>query len=125
MSPSMRTIAVLFLLLAAGAPARAETQQPCRTIADCDALIRHNPTLAAYERRGYLHLMQRRGLEDLQKAIADFSAAIGMDGSRALSIYGRGMSRLMSGDAAGQNEMEAAIMLQQNVEAEFKRISAE
>ena len=98
---------------------------PCRTLADCDALIRVTPSLAAYERRGLLHLMQRRGLDDLQKAIADFSEAIAVDGARALSMYGRGMARLMAGDAAGQNEMEAAIMLRPDIDAEFKRSAAE
>jgi hypothetical protein len=83
-------------------------------------VIRTNPSLSAYERRGYLHLTQRRDLEDLQKAIADFSAAIAIDASRAFSLYGRGMARLISGDAAGQNEMEAAIMLQRDIAEEFK-----
>ena len=48
------------------------------------------------------------------------SAAIAFDASRAFSLYGRGMARLISGDAAGQNEMEAAIMLQRDIAEEFK-----
>jgi hypothetical protein len=119
----MRAAAIALLLFAFGGAAYA--QPPCRTLADCDALIRTNPTLAVYERRGLLHLMQQRGLDDLQKAIADFSAAIAVDGARALSMYGRGMARLMAGDAAGQNEMEAAIMLRPDVAEEFKRYSAQ
>ena len=119
----MRAAAIALLLFALGGAAHA--QPPCRTLADCDALIRASPSLAAYERRGLLHLMQRRGLDDLQKAIADFSAAIAIDGARALSMYGRGMARLMAGDAAGQNEMEAAIMLRPDIDAEFKRSTAE
>jgi hypothetical protein len=123
----MRAAAIALLLLALGGLARAESRAdpPCRTLADCDTVIRTSPTLAAYERRGFLHLTQRRGLDDLQKAIADFSAAIAMDGARALSMYGRGMARLMAGDAAGQNEMEAAIMLRPDIDAEFKRYIAE
>jgi hypothetical protein len=122
----MRAIAVVFLFLALGGVACAESREPiCGTLAQCDAAIRATPSLAAYERRGYLHLMQRRGLEDLQKAIADFSAAIGIDGGRAFSLYGRGMARLMAGDAAGQNEMEAAIMLQRDIAEEFKRYGAQ
>ncbi len=118
----MRTITlILFLLFAAGMPLHAQTAPPlCGTIEQCDAAIRASPTLAAYERRGYLYLIQRRGLDDLEKSIADFSAALRFDASRALSLYGRGMARLFSGDAAGQNEMEAAIMLQQNIAEEFK-----
>jgi len=120
----MRALAIVFVLLFAGGAARAE-EPVCRTLAACDAVIRVHPSLAAYERRGYLHLVQRRGFDDLQKAIADFSAAIEMDAGRALSLYGRGMARLMAGDAAGQNEMEAAIMLQRDIAAEFKRYGAE
>ena len=119
----MRAGAIAVLLLALGVPAQA--QPPCRTLADCDALIRVSPSLVAYERRGLLHLMQRRGLDDLQMAIADFSAAIAIDGARSLSMYARGMARLMTGDSAGQNEMEAAIMLRPDIDAEFKRSIAE
>ena len=117
----MRAPAIAFVLLAtlltALGGARAESRGvPCATIEACDAVIRTDPGLAAYERRGYLHLMRR----DLDNAIADFSAAIAIDASRAFSLYGRGMARLISGDAAGQNEMEAAIMLQRNIAEEFK-----
>ena len=123
----MRAMVIASLLLAIGAQVHAEsrTAPPCRTLPDCDTVIRTSPSLAAYERRGLLHLMQRRGLDDLQKAIADFSAAIAIDGARALSMYGRGMARLMAGDSAGQNEMEAAIMLRPDIDAEFKRETAE
>src|SRR4030095_2288535 len=97
----MRAIAIAVVVLALAGAARADSREPpCRTLAQCDVAIRAAPSLAAYERRGYLHLMQRRGLEDLQKAIADFSAAIGIDAGRAFSLYGRGMARLMAGDAA-------------------------
>jgi len=114
----MRAPAIAFVLLAAvdGAALAETAPAPCATIEACDAAIRTTPSLAAYERRGYLHLMRR----DLDDAIADFSAAIAIDASRAFSLYGRGMARLISGDAAGQNEMEAAIMLQRNIAEEFK-----
>jgi hypothetical protein len=123
----MRAVIIALLLLAFGNVAFAQNraEPPCRTLADCDALIRTGPSLAAHERRGLLHLMQRRGLDDLQKAIADFSVVIAADGARALSVYGRGMARLMAGDSAGQNEMEAAIMLRPDIDAEFKRSTAE
>ena len=119
----MRIIAaVLFVLVIPPGAALAQSARvPCATLADCDAAIRTNPGLAAYERRGYLHLMRR----DLDNAIADFSAAIGIDGARAFSLYGRGMARLISGDAAGQNEMEAAIMLQRDIGEEFKAYGAQ
>jgi hypothetical protein len=118
-------IAMLLVVFSAVAHAQGRADPPCRALADCDALIRTNPSLAAYERRGLLHLVQRRGLDDLQKAIADFSEAIALDGARALSMYGRGMARLMAGDSAGQNEMEAALMLRPDIDAEFKRQTAE
>ena len=121
----MRTIAVfsLVLLLALGGAALAQSRERpiCGSLEACDAAIRTDPSLAAYEQRGFLRLMQRRGLADIEQAIADFSAAIALDPARAFSLYGRGMARLMSGDAAGQNEMEAAIMLQADIAEEFKR----
>src|SRR5262245_49726012 len=115
----MRAAMIALLLLANGTVAHAQsrTEPPCHTLADCDALIRTSPSLVAYERRGLLHLKQRQGLEDLQKAIADFSAAIAIDGAHALAMYSRGMARLMAGDSAGQNEMEAALMLRPDVDA--------
>ena len=115
----MRLIAAVFFVLLAvphAAPRAEGAPAPCATIEACDAAIRTRPGLALYEARGYLHLMRR----DLDNAIADFSAAIAIDASRAFSLYGRGMARLISGDAAGQNEMEAAIMLQRNIAEEFK-----
>ena len=114
----MRAIAIVVVFLALGGVALAESRSTpvCGTLEECGAVIRTNPGVAAYERRGYLHLMRR----DLDNAIADFSAAIAIDASRAFSLYGRGMARLISGDAAGQNEMEAAIMLQRNIAEEFK-----
>ena len=120
----MRAIAIALLLTLGGA-AFAESREPvCRSLEQCDAVIRSNPSLSAYERRGYLRLIQRRDLEDLQKAIADFSAAIAIE-ARPFSLYARGMARLMAGDAAGQNEMEAAIMLQRDIDEEFKRYGAQ
>ena len=112
--------AAIVLVLLAGGAARAESRAPCVTLEACDAAIRTRPGLALYEARGYLHLMRR----DLDNAIADFSAAIGIDAARAFSLYGRGMARLISGDAAGQNEMEAAIMLQRDIGEEFKAYGA-
>jgi hypothetical protein len=121
----MRAFAIGCVLLAVGGAALAQRRAPvCGSLAQCDALIRTAPGIDAYERRGYLHLMQRRGLDDLEKAIADFSAAIAIE-ARPFSLYARGMARLMTGDAAGQNEMEAAIMLQRDIAEEFKRYGAE
>jgi len=95
----MRAPAIAFVLLAALGGARAESRGvPCVTLEACDAVIRTNPGLAAYERRGYLHLTQRRDLEDLQKAIADFSAAIAIE-ARPFSLYARGMARLQTAES--------------------------
>ena len=112
----MRAAAMAFVLLVGMDCAALAESAPCTTIEACDTAIRTRPGLALYERRGYLHLMRR----DLDNAIADFTAAIAIDASRAFSLYGRGMARLISGDAAGQNEMEAAIMLQRDIGEEFK-----
>jgi hypothetical protein len=115
MKLAMRLHVVPFLmLLALGGTPLAESRV-CVTLEECDAVLRTAPSIAAYERRGYLHLMRR----NLDAAIADFSAAIAIE-ARPFSLYARGMARLMSGDAAGQNEMEAAIMLQQDIAEEFR-----
>ena len=114
------TVLVVLLAAAHGAALAKGRSVPCTTLDECDAAIRTQPSLAAYERRGYLHLARR----DLENAIADFSAAIAIDAARAFSLYGRGMARLISGDAAGQNEMEAAIMLQRDIAEEFKAYGA-
>ena len=66
----------------AAAHAQSRSEPPCRTLADCDALIRTSPRSRPMSGAD-LHLMQRRGLDDLQKAIADFSAAIAIDGARS------------------------------------------
>jgi len=117
----IRTLSLLLLLVLGGTPLRAQSPQPvCGSLADCDALIRTAPGIAAYERRGYLHLMRR----DLDNAIADLSAAIAIE-ARPFALYARGMARLMAGDAAGQNEMEAAIMLQRDIGEEFRRYGAQ
>ena len=111
----MRPHALSFvLLLALGGTSFAESHV-CGTLEECDAVIRNSRSIAAYERRGYLYLMRR----DLDEAIADFSAAIAIE-ARPFSLYARGMARLMAGDAAGQNEMEAAIMLQRDIAEEFR-----
>jgi uncharacterized protein with PIN domain len=114
------TILLVLFALGGAALAQGGSERSCGSLEDCDAVIRARPGLAAYERRGYLHLMRR----DLDNAIADFTAAIGIDAARAFSLYGRGMARLISGDAAGQNEMEAAIMLQRDIAEEFKAYGA-
>jgi len=114
----MSKTAALFLLLAVHAA--AAQGRVCATLEDCDAMVRTSLSLAVYERRGCLHLERR----DLDQAIADFSAAIEIDRGRPVSLYGRGMARLMSGDVAGQNEMEAAIMLRRDIAEEFKTCGA-
>src|SRR5438046_292475 len=104
----------LFLLLSVIGTSLAESHL-CVTLEECDTVLRTAPSIAAYERRGYLYLMRR----DLDEAIADFSAAIAIE-ARPFSLYARRMARLMAGDAAGQNEMEAAIMLQRDIAEEFR-----
>ena len=123
----MRAFAVRLRAACLGGAALAQSRarRSARTIAQCDALIRASPTLAAYERRGYLHLMQRRGLEDLEKAIADFSAAMRRCEARPLSLYARGMARLMSrrlrgAERNGSRDHDAA-----DIDEEFKRYGAE
>jgi hypothetical protein len=114
--------------LAQGPVADCASGDAERALAGCTRIIEDKGAsaedrLRAHERRGTIVLINRRGLEDIEKAIADFSAAIRIEPGRAFSLYGRGMARLMAGDAAGQNEMEAAIMLQRDIGEEFRKRS--
>ena len=122
---------VLLVLLAApgGAAAAASPRDlaDCqsgdaeRAVAGCTRIIEDRAAGAAdralaHDRRGYIHLMRR----ELEAALADFSAALRDEPERPFSLYARGMARLFAGDAAGQNEMENAVMLRPGIAAEFK-----
>ena len=93
-----------------------------RVVAGCTRLIDDRTTspanrTLAHERRGYV-LLQRR---DLERSIEDFTAVLRDDPDRPLALYARGMARLFSGDAAGQNEMESALLRWPAVADVFKR----
>ena len=128
--PARRAIGVIVLLLLAALAATPAVSQlaDCnsdsaeRVVTGCTRVIDDPRESAAsrviaHERRGYVHLMRR----ELEKAIDDFSAALRDDTGRAFSLYGRGMARIFSGDAAGQNEMETAIMMRPAIAEEFKK----
>jgi hypothetical protein len=125
--PGVAWLAVLVGLSAAPVASRGdlgdcESGSAERAIAGCTRIIenpresRHNRALA-HERRGLIHLA--RGAAE--QAIADFSAVLRDEPERPLSLYARGMARIIMGDAAGQNEMEVAIMLRPGIAEEFKR----
>jgi tetratricopeptide (TPR) repeat protein len=126
----MRVLFGIILLLTAISAALAaserdwadcESTNPERIVTGCTAVIDDGAVSAAdrvraYDRRGYIHLMRR----ELERAIADFTAALRADPDRPFSLYARGMARLFSGDAAGQNEMESALLRRPQVADEFK-----
>lgn len=92
-----------------------------RALAACTKVIDDSGETAAnrvlaHDRRGYIHLMRR----ELEAAIADFTAALRDEPDRPFSLYARGMARLFSGDAAGQNEMESALLRWPGIAEEFK-----
>ena len=44
----------------------------------------------------------------IDKAIADYDAAIELDGKRATALYGRGTAKLKKGDASGADDIGGA-----------------
>ena len=57
-----------------------------------------------------------------QRAIADYSAAIGKNKQDAYSLYGRGVAKLKSGDTDGGNaDMAAAKTIQPDIASAYVR----
>jgi hypothetical protein len=86
---------------------------------DCDASLRAVPNFPdAFDSRGLVNL--KLGL--YKKAIADYTAALSrLSGpQRASSLYGRGIARRRSGNAAGaKSDIDAAKIIKPNIGGEF------
>jgi hypothetical protein len=54
--------------------------------------------------RGYAHLR----LAHIREALADFDAALKIDPHHPGALYGRGLTRLKSGDPGGEADIKAA-----------------
>ena len=57
---------------------------------------------------------------ELDKAIADYDAALGIEPMLAVSLYGRGIAKRQKGDAAGsETDITAALALRPNIADEL------
>ncbi len=87
------------------------------TLADCDEALRLLPERPdVRETRGFVDL--KFGKNDA--ALEDYNAALKIAAGRPLSLYGRGIARLRTGDAEGGDaDKQAARALYPNVDREF------
>ena len=77
-----------------------------KALSDCDAAHRSMPKNPnVLDSRGLVHLRRR----EFAKSIADYDAALAIQPRGAWSLYGRGLAKLDSGDAAGKADLAAAI----------------
>jgi tetratricopeptide (TPR) repeat protein/transglutaminase-like putative cysteine protease len=86
-------------------------------LADCEAVLKAEPDLAAaLDSRALIYL--RRG--ELDRAIADFDAALKRAPGMAPALFGRGVAKLRKGlRAEGQADLAAARASNPNIDAEF------
>ena len=86
---------------------------------DCDASLQAAPNFAdALDSRGFVNLK----LGFYQKAIADYSAALSQfrGAKRATALYGRGIAKRRSGNAAGaKSDIDAAKAIKSTIADEF------
>jgi len=67
--------------------------------------------------RGLVHLR----LGDLDRAIADYDAALALNPKLAWSLYGRGVAKIKKGNAvAGNVDITAALAVQANIATKAK-----
>lgn len=86
-------------------------------LADCNEAIKLRPNFtAALDSRAFLQL--KRGL--FREALADYDAVLKESPKDPYSLYGRGVTKLKSGDATGGNaDIAAANALQPGLREEF------
>jgi tetratricopeptide (TPR) repeat protein len=58
-------------------------------------------------------------LGDPALALNEYNAALRIDPNRALSLYGRGLARIRTGDAAGKGDQAAALTINPEVADDF------
>ena len=88
-------------------------------LADCDEALRLKPGVAIWlAERGLVRLR----LDRVDDAIADFNAALAIDGRAYVALYGRGLAKLKAGDGAGGNaDIAAAKAADANITTEMAR----
>jgi tetratricopeptide (TPR) repeat protein len=85
-------------------------------LADSDQALKLLPlNLEVRDTRGFIYLK----LGDPALALNEYNAALTIDPNRALSLYGRGLARIGTGDAAGKGDQEAARTINPEVANDF------
>jgi tetratricopeptide (TPR) repeat protein len=85
-------------------------------LADSDQALKLLPlNLEVRDTRGFIYLK----LGDPALALNEYNAALTIDPNRALSLYGRGLARIRTGDAAGKGDQEAALTINPEVANDF------
>jgi tetratricopeptide (TPR) repeat protein len=85
-------------------------------LADSDQALKLLPlNLEVRDTRGFIYLK----LGDPALALAEYNAALTIDPNRALSLYGRGLARIRTGDAAGKGDQAAALTINPEVADDF------
>ena len=92
-------------------------QDLVQALADCDTALKLMPiNLDVRDTRGFIYLK----LGDPSLALNEYNAALDIDPNRALSLYGRGLARIRSGDqAAGEADQRAAETINPEVARQF------
>lgn len=91
-----------------------------KAIADFDESIRLKPDFTeALVDRGIAYAIQ--GQHD--RAMADYAAALRRDPKHALALYARGLTKLKSGDAAGNADIAAAKAIKPDIAQEYENIA--
>ena len=87
-------------------------------LADCNESLRLKSQPAVLDTRGLVYLK----MGEIDKAIADYDAALNGDPKLAGSLYGRGLAKRKRGDAAGADlDIAAAKALRPTIADEFAK----
>jgi tetratricopeptide (TPR) repeat protein len=85
---------------------------------DCTESLGLRPEVPdTLDSRGFTFLK----MGQFENAIADYDAALRLAPKNPESLYGRGLAKLKKGDAIGNADIEAAIVLKPSIAAEFER----
>src|SRR6516165_12258686 len=87
-----------------------------QALADCNQAMRLSQGNAAtFGSRAFIFLK----INQLDAAVSDYDAALRLDPRLAFALYGRGLAKLKSEDAAGEADIAAAKLLQADIAQQY------
>ena len=87
-----------------------------QALADCNQAMRLSQGNAAtFGSRAFIFLK----MNQLDAAVSDYDDALRLDPKLAFALYGRGLAKLKSEDAAGEADIAAAKLLQANIAQQY------